>query len=69
MKVAQPIDPWKKSQRAASPQNSGGPIGIIDKKKAFCPETRPTHSRGGVMVETQHPTEPHSSLHWPIGRD
>jgi hypothetical protein len=24
---------------------------------------------GGVMVETQHPTEPHSSLHWPIGRD
>ena len=38
-------------------------------KTAFCPETRPTLSRGGVMIETQHPTEPHSPLHRPIGRD
>jgi len=28
-----------------------------------------TLSRGGVMVEAQHPTEPQSSLHRPTGRD
>jgi hypothetical protein len=28
-----------------------------------------TLSRGGVMIETQHLTEPHSSFHRPVGRN
>ena len=39
MKIAQPVSPWSNSQKAAPPQISGGPTGIIERKKVAPPSS------------------------------